>query len=119
MVALGVAIIALLSSCEKEPMAQPKQTKAPEYITFKSIGLNNDVAKQIHIRCGGYLLDTVIWGNFTHQVLVTQRNMHSHMEVKTLQPISDALSIEGQGQLIRKASSCDWFFYSIDYTFIY
>lgn len=116
--AVLLILFQLLTSCEEAEMPEPTP-KAREYIIFKSTGLNMEPYKQIHIRAGGYLLDTVIQGNFTHVVEVTQKNMTCYMEVKTTTPISDALSIEGQGMTVRRANSCDWYKYDITYTFIY
>lgn len=110
----------IVIGCEKPEMAEPVQIDRPkEYVTFKIVGLYGDVAKQVQIYCGGYALDTVVYGNFTYKVPVEQRIMHSVMRVRTLQPISEKLIIEAQGMRVDKMNSCEWLEYEIKWTFEY
>ena len=107
----------VLIGCKKEEYNVNPIVKEPQYITFKTTGLNSDVQKQIFIICGNHLLDTVVTGNFIHKFKVEQRNVYCSMQVTANVLINDALIIEGQGQLIRKSASCDWYNYEIEYLF--
>lgn len=99
-------LILAITSCTDPELPEPTQPE--QYVTFQVIGLATDVYKHVTIQSGGFVLDTIVLGNLTHKVRVHQANMYSKLSVRSNQPVSDKLVIQGETDYIMWQSDCEW-----------